>query len=168
MMRMSSKPDYTPDEWQLLLDVPPLVGTAVMVAGNSGLGTLKEAMAIANATLDVQHGYEENELIQSLIHARTNEGDRSEVEGLANPYRGKQPDEIRDMTIAKCTELSHLLDQKSSPQEAREFKQWALSVGEKVAEAAKEGGFLGIGGERVSEVEKDVLSAVSTALGLCQ
>ena len=30
---MTSKAEYTPDQWQLLLDVPPAVGTAVMVAG---------------------------------------------------------------------------------------------------------------------------------------
>ncbi len=48
---MSSKNDYSAEEWQLLLDVPPLVGTAVMMAGGSGLGTLKEAFAIASGVL---------------------------------------------------------------------------------------------------------------------
>ena len=54
------------------------------------------------------------------------------------------------MTVEKCQEVAALLEQKSTPSEAAEFKAWAVAVGEKVAGAAKEGGFLGIGGERVS------------------
>ena len=64
---MTTKSDYSEAEWQLLLDVPPLVGTAVMMAGGSGLGTLKEAFAIASGVLSARHGYDDNQLIQALI-----------------------------------------------------------------------------------------------------
>ena len=164
---MSTKADYTPEEWQLLLDVPPLVGTAVMVAGKSGLGSMKEAFALASGVLGAKDGYEGNDLITSLIEARMKEGDRSEVEQFAtNPYRGKPPEEIADAAVEKCGQAVALLNEKSTPEEASGFKTWSIAVGEKVANAAKEGGFLGIGGERVSEAEKEVLAAVSQALGV--
>jgi hypothetical protein len=151
----------------MLLDVPPLVGTAVMVAGRSGLGSIKEAMAVASGVLDAKHGYESNELIQALLDARINDKERSHLETFSdNPYRGRPPEEIKEMTVEKCREVSALLQHKSTPGEAAEFKAWALAVGKKVANAAKEGGFLGIGGERVSAEEADVLAAVSSALGL--
>jgi len=166
---MSSRTDYTDDEWALLLEVPPLVGTAVMLAGRSGIGgSMKEAFAVASGVLDGQEGFESNELIKSLIDARVVDKQRSRVEQLSgNPYLGMPPEEIRDVAVDKCRQVAELLDSKASSQtEANEFKRWAVSVGEKVASAAKEGAFLGIGGERVSEEEVAVLAAVNDALGL--
>jgi hypothetical protein len=49
--------------------------------------------------------------------------------------------------------------------EAQAFKGWLVSIGQKVAEAAKEGGFLGFGGTRVSEQETSALKALSSVLG---
>lgn len=165
---MSNKADYTDAEWELLLEVPPLVGTAVMLAGRSGIGTTKEAFAVASGVLDGREGYESNELIQALIDARVVDKQRSRAEQVSgNPYLGKPPEEIRDLTVVKCRQVADLLTTKASSEtEANEFKQWTVSVGEKVANAAKEGGFLGIGGERVSAEEKAVLAEFNKALGL--
>ena len=162
---MSSKEDYTPEQWQLLIDVPPMVGTAVMVAGKSGLGSLKEAFALASGVLSGKHGYEDNQLIQSLIESRLKDGQRSQIESLTdNPYRSKQPPELADEVAQKCQQANQLLAEKSTVQEAGGYKQWVLAVGQKVAEAAKEGGFLGVGGERVSESEREVLDKLTAAL----
>ena len=46
------------------------------------------------------------------------------------------------------------------------FKSWLRQVSQHVAEAAKEGGFLGIGGVAVSEAEKATLTEISSALKL--
>jgi hypothetical protein len=161
---MTQKADYTADEWQLLLEIPPAVGMAVMVAGKSGLGSMKEALALARATLSARNGYEDSALIQSLVEARLKQGERSEVETMSSPYRAMQPGEICDDVVKKCQQVTELLAAKSTAHEARQYRQWALSIGEKVAHAAKEGGFLGIGGERVSQEERNVLDAVATAL----
>src|SRR5512132_3837160 len=45
---MSSKTDFTPEEWETLRNAPYLAAAAVMVAGRSGiLGSIKEALVIA-------------------------------------------------------------------------------------------------------------------------
>ena len=49
--------------------------------------------------------------------------------------------------------MAALIDKKAKPDEAQGFKQWLVAVTQKVAEAAKEGGFLGFGGTQVSEQE---------------
>ena len=68
---MSTKSDYSAEEWEMLLEVPPLVGTAVMVAGRSGVvGSMKESFAVASGVMEARDGFESNELIQSLISAR--------------------------------------------------------------------------------------------------
>lgn len=163
---MSRKEDYTSEQWQLLLDVPPLVGTSVMMAGSSGLGTVKEAFAIASGVLAARHGYEGNELIEGLIQGRLKEGDRSEVERFSNQYRGMKSEQVLEATLQKCESAVSLLSEKATDEEAQQFKEWTMSVGQKVAEAAKEGGILGFGGERVSEHERDVLQKVRSALDL--
>ncbi len=161
---MSRKENFTPDQWKLLLDVPPLVGTAVMMAGNSGLGTVKEAFAIASGVLAARHGYEGNQLIEDLIQGRLKEGDRSEVEKFSNQYRGMNAEQVIEAAVQKCELVAALLDEFSDPQEADQFKAWTMSVGQNVAEAAKEGGVLGFGGERVSPQEQEVLDRVQAAL----
>lgn len=162
---MSTKEDYTTEEWQLLIDVPSMVGTAVMVAGNSGLGSVKEALAIASGILSARDGYEGNDLIGSLIESRLKDGMKSEIETLSgNPYKGMAPAELAQVVNEKCLAVSELLTAKATEAEAAGYKEWAKSVGLKVASAAKEGGFLGIGGERVSEAEQQVLDTIQSSL----
>lgn len=167
---MTSKTDFTPDEWKLLMDVPPLVGTAVMVAGRSGItGSMKEAFAVAQGVLGGKHGHDGNELVESLVDARLKDGEKSEVEQMTgNSYRGLPPDELLSELVAMCSDVRAVLDAKSSSGEAGGFYNWSLSVGEQVAEAAKEGGFIEriTGGDRVSDDERQVLQAVAQAFGV--
>jgi len=57
-----------------------------------------------------------------------------------------------------------IVDAKA-PLDAQAYKDWLLHVSEKVAEASKEGGFLGFGGVAVSDAEKATLAEMRTALG---
>ena len=159
-----TKSNYTPDQWQLLLDVPPAVGTAVMVAGRSGLGSVKEAMAMARGILGAREGYDGNALVEALVEARLKDGEKSSIESLSSPYRNLSPDQVLDDAVERCEAVAGLLADKASESDASGYKQWALSVGQKVAEAAKEGGFLGVGGERVSEDERHALARLKQAL----
>jgi len=58
------------------------------------------------------------------------------------------------------------VDATASPQESDDFRRWLYSTGEAVANAAKEGGFLGIGGKLVSPAEEAVLVEIKAVLGL--
>ena len=44
-------------------------------------------------------------------------------------------------------------------------REFLVKLGEKVANAAKEGAFLGFGGERVSEPERTLLAELAQAVG---
>ena len=61
--------------------------------------------------------------------------------------------------------MNELLDSKGKGPETDEFKRWLLTVGQRVAEAANEGGLFGFGGERISDAEKNVLRQIAFALG---
>ena len=161
---MSNKSDYTSEEWQLLLDVPPAVGTAVMYAGRSGVGSVAEAFAMTSGILCARNGYEGIELIESLVSARVNDGEKSSIETLSSPYRGLSADEILKDVVKKCEQVGKLLRSKATAKEVSGYTDWAIKLAENVANAASEGGFLGFGGERVCEDEEKAIAAVRKAL----
>lgn len=161
---MATKSDFTEREWELLLSVPAAVGTAVMYAGRSGLGSVAETMAMASGILSARHGYDGIELIESLIEARLKNGAKSKIETLKSPYRDLDDVEIIEDAVARCEDVAALLGEKSTVDEQDAYSTWTISVAEKVANAAKEGGFLGIGGQRVSEEEARVIAKVKRAL----
>ena len=63
-------------------------------------------------------------------------------------------------------QAAQILDEKATPEEAAEIKAWLYDVSVKAANAAKEGGFLGFGGEKVSENEKVALQEIAGQLGV--
>ena len=163
---MTIKQNFTDEEWQLLLDVPPMVGLAVMVAGKSGLGSMKEAWALSRGVLSAKDGYEGNELVHSLVDARLKDGEKSQVESLSNPYTGKSPEEILTEVQSMCQQVKSVLAEKSNEDEAAGFVDWAISVGERVANAAREGGLFDFSGERVSAEEAYVIEKVKKGFGV--
>ena len=75
------------------------------------------------------------------------------------------PEKIRELLLDDSREIASLLAQKANAAEAGEYKAWMMSVAESVARAAKEGGFLGMGGERVSAGEIALFTELASTLG---
>jgi hypothetical protein len=105
----------------------------------------------------------------------TNETVKALVEDLKAQGFGARPElpdlPKRDLAEARKVMAEHI-DQAAaaiaakSPEEAREFKQWLMAAANKVAEASKEGGFLGFGGTLVSEDEKKAIGELAARLGV--
>jgi hypothetical protein len=151
---MTTRSDYTDDEWQLLHELPDAVATLVLMAGSSGpLGTIREMEALGRANSRAAARVADVPLIQELA--------RSLPPVHAGPQKPRQGD-----TLDMCREAVALLDAKAAPEEAAAYRRWIMAVAEEIAGAAKEGAFLGFGGERVSTWETEVMSEVSQALGL--
>jgi hypothetical protein len=72
---------------------------------------------------------------------------------------------MKAIILETLRQTSALLDAKS-PGDAGGFKAWLRGISESVANAAREGGFMGFGGVRVSDAEKATLDEVSMALNL--
>jgi hypothetical protein len=54
--------------------------------------------------------------------------------------------------------------QHKSPGDADAYRSFLVGIAERTAQAAKEGGFLGFGGEWVSKDERTVLNRISEAV----
>ena len=75
------------------------------------------------------------------------------------------PDEMKVQCLQACREVAALLSQKA-PADAEAYKQWVYQSAQNSANAASEGGFFGIGGERVTAAETAALKEIATALGI--
>jgi len=86
-------------------------------------------------------------------------------DGLKEKLTGSKPAEIKATCVATLRQVGEVLDAKALA-DATAFNTWLRQISQHVAEAAKEGGFLGIGGVAVSEAEKATLAEISNALKL--
>ena len=164
---------YTDDELMLLAAAPLMIGTAAASASASGIiGTGKELFANAGALLEGGKAYPHNIIIGQLVPDAS--GDRTQAIAWLRKVRdwtGAQlkasgadsVEATRIVAIEKARAAAALLAAKASPDEAREYGQWAVSVAERVAQAATEGGFLGFGGERVTAAEQSFIDQVKKA-----
>jgi hypothetical protein len=59
--------------------------------------------------------------------------------------------------LGEVREAVGVLDRRAKPEEAEAYRAFLLYVANSVAEAAREGGFIGIGGKRVSDEEQRLL-----------
>jgi hypothetical protein len=162
---MANRASFTPDEWKQLLESPMLASMAVTVAEPSGLwGMLKESVAAGGRLAQAKTDPGTNELIKAVVaDFESGEGRGAARDGLQARFKGSKPAEVKDKAIAGLRQVSALLDAKA-PGDATAFKSWLQSIGQHVAEASKEGGFLGFGGVQVSESEKATLAEISNAL----
>ena len=171
---MSIEERFSEEEQFLLTSTPSLIGSAMAFAEGSGLGTVKEMIANARTLMGGVKSYPDNDIIKGVLPSLE---DRKEAMAKAKQFREKtmarleekgikSHEMMRDQLIADCRAVSELLKNKASAQEASEYKGWAMSVAQNVAMAAKEGGFLGIGGERISEGEKETFDKIAQALGV--
>lgn len=164
---MASKASFTPEEWKQLLESPMLASMAVTAAEPSGLwGMLKESFAAGGILAKAKADPGANELIRAVVaDFDTAEGRGAARDGLQARLSGSKPAEVRDKAIAGLRQVAALVDAKA-PGDAAAFKSWLQTIAGQVAEAAKEGGFLGFGGVQVSDAEKATLAEISDALRL--
>ncbi len=163
---MVNRASFTPEEWTKVLESVAVTGMAVTAAEPSGLwGMLKEALAGGAALAAAKADPHANELIKAAIaDYETPEGRTDVQESLKHRFEGAKPADVVPRALEALRQASAILDAKA-PADAPAFKAWLNAIAAKVAEASKEGGFLGFGGVQVSEAEKATLGEIAAALG---
>ena len=157
---MTTKSDFTEEEWVRVRRAPFVAGMAISLADPGGpIEMAKESMAtvktatnpptreplLADVALD----------IQSMTQQRQNPLSDFKVTDAAQA--GQQIlDELRA--------VKDLVAAKAAPEETTAFGQWLVATAQAAADAAKEGGFLGFGATQISEGEKDMIDKVRSAV----
>jgi len=162
---MADKSSFSTDEWPKIVGSPILAGMAVTLADPNGLwGTLKEGMASAYALMDAKEDAGASSLVKAIVaELETSEGRTMAREAFKAQLTAKTSAELKAQAIAALSSVALLVDAKAGA-DAEAFKIWLNGIAERVAPAAKEGGFLGFGGVEVSDAEKATLTEVSRAL----
>jgi hypothetical protein len=157
---MTSKSDFTADEWKTIVAAAPMVGLAVSCASPSGpWGVMKEMLSMGMAMAEMLQKGGSNSLIAELCADLKNRQTKP-----APPQHITDPEQCKEMALNHVRAVNDLLNRKVNRDEADEFRKWLLAIGRHVAEAANEGGIFGFGGERVSDAEKNVLRQIAFAL----
>jgi hypothetical protein len=123
------------------------------------IGIAKEAMAVGKAIANSAGG-DAPEVVKSLAESVKAGGGRPELPSV--PIG--DPAKTKDALIGTLKTAVDAVERKS-PSEAPAYKSWLSSVATRVAEASKEGGFLGVGGVDVSPREEDALNKLADVLG---
>ena len=166
--------DLSEAEWQLLVNAPATISSIMMAVTDSGLiGTVLEEGAVSHAPATVARRYAANPLITAVLTRM-----KAQTRTYRPTYRarGRTPDQEHDHpqrmqrrrgsveALELCAQIADLLEQKIAPPQAAEFKEWLLMIGEAVANAATEGGFLAVSGTAGSAQEATLLRAMRDAL----
>jgi hypothetical protein len=158
---MPGKADFTTEEWKKIVAAAPMVGLAVTCASPNGpWGVMKEMLSMGMAMAEMLQKGTSNPLIADLA------ADLKARESKPEPPQNlKDPEQCKDAALQHVRAVNEILDSRVKGPEADEFKRWLVTVAQRVAEAANEGGLLGFGGERISDAEKNVLRQIAFALG---
>jgi hypothetical protein len=163
---MATRNDFSPEQWQALRNAPQLVALATAAAGNSGLfGSLSEGMAMASTIAETLRGqqpllkevFAKDEMKAAQEQIKTSLKSVTDRASL-NSYLQKAATDAVQAALSALTA-------KGAGADADAFRTMLTGIGEKVANASTEGGFLGFGGERVSEGERQFLAQLNTVIG---
>ncbi|KQR27777.1 hypothetical protein [Deinococcus sp. Leaf326] len=158
---MSLRDSFTSDEWFKVMTGPGRAGAVVVAASPSGLtGIVAETQAIAAA-------------VRESVSAQ---GRTPLMEAMAADLLGKPPtppaqeqartvEDVRIQSLEAVRQAVWLVSAKTSPEDAEAYRTMLVRVAERTASAAKEGGFLGFGGEQVNDKERAAIEELKRVIG---
>src|SRR5262245_20964049 len=164
---MVAKNDFTAAEWTTLRDTPYLVGVATLMAGSSGLATIRESIALAQGIMDNQSS--NIPFIRDLTSRPEMQSSQASMRQTFGPSGTKPtPENVRRVALEQARSAISVLESKAGKEEVDTYRRMLYSLAEKVASAAREGGILGFGGVQISEGEASFLSDLRNTIQLEQ
>ena len=160
---MLTKNDFAASDWNTLRDTPYLVGLATLLAEPSGLGTIKESIAITMGIWENQAS--EIPLIRDLTSRAEMQAAQDSLRGRFTGSQGEQAKNvIRNIALEQARSSMAILSGKADPREIDAYRKLLYGLAEKVANASREGGFLGFGGKAVSAAEQSFLDDLQNTI----
>jgi hypothetical protein len=164
---MIRRTEFTPEQWQALRNGPQIVALATAAAGNSGLfGSVSEGMAMASSMAEAVRG--DHPLLKEIFGKDEIRMAQDEIRNVIKGVTDKATLNTRLQETAATTVTSAIaaLAARGAAGDLDAYRRLLGSVAERIASASKEGGFLGFGGERVSEGERVFIGKLNQLLGV--
>ena len=150
---MTTKADFNGEEWELIAEAPAIAGLIVITASRGG--TIRETMAMAKTYAEAQKEHTSGDLVSELVASAPH----------IDPKQFEGKEDLRARGVGKISQAVELVRMKATLDELVDYRQFILDIANHVAERDKSGGFLGIGGERVSGQEEQAIADITAALG---
>jgi hypothetical protein len=151
---MTRKADFNAEEWSTVVNGPLYAGMRVIGAHRGG--KLRESLAMGRVYQAARERHGESELLDELVKSPPSlDPDRAQEMG----------GDISTATSKALRDAMATIEAHATHPEVDAYKKFVMSVAQAAAGAHKEGGFLGIGGEQISDAENQALDEISTALG---
>lgn len=144
---MTTKADFSPDEWEAVLEAPSTAGMIVITASHGG--TFRETVAMSKAYAEARAQHGESELLDEIVAARPK----------VDHTRYHSAEELRDTGLGHLRDAVALLENKATKEECEDYRRFILAVANKVAAAHREAG------QSVSPAEAQAIQQISAALG---
>lgn len=144
---MTSKSDFSEQEWDLIRGGPPRAALIVITAQRGG--SFRETLAMAQSYAEARQRHGQSELLDEIVAARP------EVDHTL--YR--TPEELKEHGLQHLRDAVELLKTKASPEEVDDYRHFVVGVAEKVAAAHREHGVA------VSEAEQAAIDEIAATIG---
>jgi hypothetical protein len=144
---MTAKSAFSEEEWQAVLEGPPVAGMLVITAARGG--SFRESFALAKAYAEARQQHGESELLDEIVSAKP-EVDR---------HKYGSPEELQQEGPKQLSDAVAVLQSKATPEEVEDYRNFVLALAHRVAAAHKEGG------EPVSPPEQEAIDGIAASLG---
>jgi hypothetical protein len=156
---MTTKADFTEEEWVRLGRAPLVAGMAISLADPGGpIEAIKETSAALKTVLEAAQTGSHGEFVQAVAAEVAEKAQHRQ-----SPLGGFKPKgrQAGEEILEELRSVNALLVEKTTPEEADRFREWLRTAAQNTAKAAKEGGFLGFRAELVSEREQQMLDRLA-------
>jgi hypothetical protein len=161
---MSTKSDYTHEEWKSVVAAPYYAGSLIIVA-DINFSYFKEVAALGKAITE-SAAASDSDLIKAIAIDFTAKETQNAIKPELDKMKGeKDPTALKEGMFDYITGAADLVTEKSA-EDGEAYRKWLLYLAQKTAEGSKEGGILGIGAVRVSDQEQAALDALAEKLGV--
>lgn len=158
---MTTKSDFTEDEWSRIVRAPFVAGMAITLADPGGpIEATKETLATLKSATNPPS--REQLLAEVALEIQAMTQQKQSPLGGYRPTADGAPAGVQ--VIEELRAVRTLVGAKAQPDEAAAFGQWLVAAARAAADAAKEGGFMGFGAQQVSDREEAMLDQVRAAV----
>jgi hypothetical protein len=144
---MTGSADFTPEEWELILEGPTGAGMVVVTAQRGG--TFRETFSMAKAYAEARQQHGESELLDELVSTKP-KTDRT---------RHGSREELKQHALGELRDAVGVLQAKATPDEVDDYRRFVLGLAERVAAAHREGD------QAISDAERAAIDEIAAALG---
>jgi hypothetical protein len=158
---MTTKNDFTPEEWELVSGLPGLVLAGAAWSDGKMVPAVREIVAGGEVLQKASVGAPEGSLVHDLFAGAA---DSKETKAAMSDDKPASPEAASELLTAKVGEAFGVLSAKATPEEVADVRATLEATAKAVVERLGSG-FWGSGSDKVSEGEKAFLERLATVLG---